>query len=52
MGRKFEPRIDHYGLKYIFSQPSLNGRQARWMVVTSEIDFDIKDVKGEEKDSY
>ena len=30
MGRKFELRIDHYGLKYLFDQQNLNARQARW----------------------
>ena len=29
MGRKFELRIDHCGLKYLFDQPTLNSRQAR-----------------------
>ena len=31
MGRIFELRIDHCGLKYLFDQPTLNARQARWM---------------------
>ena len=31
MGRKFELRIVHCGLKYLFDQPTLNDRQARWM---------------------
>ena len=29
MGRRFELRIDHYGLKYLFDQPTLNARQSR-----------------------
>jgi len=28
MGRKFELRTDHHGLKYLFNQPNLNARQA------------------------
>ena len=31
MGRKFELSADHYGLKYLFDQPTLNARQARWL---------------------
>ena len=31
MGRIFELRIDHCGLKYLFDQPTLNDRQVRWM---------------------
>jgi hypothetical protein len=31
MGRRFELRIDHNGLKYLFDQPTLNARQSRWL---------------------
>jgi hypothetical protein len=31
MGKRFELRIDHSGLKYLFEQPTLNGRQTRWL---------------------
>ena len=31
MGRIFELRIDHCGLKYLFDQPNLNARKARWL---------------------
>ena len=31
MGRRFELRIDHHGLKYLFDQPTLNARQSRWL---------------------
>ena len=31
MGRIFELRTDHYGLKYLFDQPTLNARQAIWL---------------------
>jgi hypothetical protein len=30
MGRKFEPRTYHYGLKHLIGQPTLNARQTRW----------------------
>ena len=47
-GRKFELRIDHHGLKYLFDQPNLNARQARWLEVIFEFDFDIIYGKGKE----
>jgi hypothetical protein len=31
MGKKFELRTDHNGLKYLFDQPTLNARQIRWL---------------------
>ena len=46
IGRKFELRTDHLGLKYLFDQPNLNARQARWLEVISKFDFDILCVKG------
>ena len=48
MGRKFELRIDHCGLKYLFDQPTLNARQAIWMEFVCEFDFEIKHIKGKE----
>ena len=32
----------------MFDQPKLNARQARWMALLSELDFEIKRVKGKE----
>ena len=46
MGRTFEPTINHCGLKYLFDQPTLNARQARWLEFLSEFDFEIKHIKG------
>ena len=46
MGRRFELRIDHCGLKYLFDQPTLNAREARWMEFLCEFDFEIKHIKG------
>ena len=37
MGRKFELRTDHCGLKYLFDQLTLNSRQARWLDYVSLI---------------
>jgi hypothetical protein len=48
MGKRFELRIDHNGLKYLFDQPTLNARQSRWLEFLCEYDFDIKHIKGNE----
>jgi hypothetical protein len=48
MGKRFELRIDHNGLKYLFDQPTLNARQSRWLEILCEYDFDIKHIKGKE----
>ena len=48
MGRRFELRIDHCGLKYLFDQASLNARKARWLEFLCEFDFKIKHIKGKE----
>jgi hypothetical protein len=31
MGKKFELRIDHSGLKYLSGQPTLNAKKRRWL---------------------
>jgi hypothetical protein len=48
MGKRFELRIDHNGLKYLFDQPTLNARQSRWLEFLNEYDFDINHIKGRE----
>jgi hypothetical protein len=48
MGRRFELRTNHHGLKYLFEQPTLNARQSRWLEFLCEYDFDIKHIKGKE----
>jgi hypothetical protein len=48
MGRRFELRTDHNGLKYLFDQPTLNVRQSRWLEFLCEYDFDTKHIKGKE----
>jgi hypothetical protein len=48
LGRKFVLMTDHYGLRYLFDQPNLNARQARWMALLSKFDFEIKHIKGKE----
>jgi hypothetical protein len=48
MGKRFELRTDHNGLKYLFDQPTLIARQSRWLEFLSEYEFDIKHMKGKE----
>jgi hypothetical protein len=48
MGRIFELRTEHNGLKYIFDQSTLNSRQSRWLEFLCEYDLDIKHIKGKE----
>jgi ribonuclease HI len=48
MGKRFELRTDHNGLKYLFDQLTLNARQIRWLEFLCEYDFDIKHIKGKE----
>jgi hypothetical protein len=49
MGKIFELRTYHSGMKYLFGQPILNARQSRWLKFLSEYDFDIKHIQGKEK---
>jgi hypothetical protein len=48
MGKRFELRTNHNGLKYLFDLLTLNARQSRWLEFISEYDFDIKHMKGKE----
>ena len=48
MGRNFFLKTDNMSLKYLFDQPDLNVRQAKWLAFLSEYHFDIKDIKGNE----
>jgi hypothetical protein len=48
MGKRFELRTNHNGLKYLFDQPTLNAREIRWLEFLCEYDFDIKHIKGKE----
>lgn len=49
LGKKFNLITNHINLKYIFSQPNLNARQAIWMAFLSEFEFNIKHLKEKEK---
>ena len=44
--RIFTLMTNHSGMRYFFNQPKLNARQARWMDILSEFDFEIKHIKG------
>jgi hypothetical protein len=48
LGRKFVLMTNQCGLRYLFDQPKLNARQARWKALPSEFDFEIKHIKGKE----
>ena len=39
---------NNISLKYLFDQPNLSARQARWLFFLSEYDFEIKHIKGKE----
>jgi len=46
MGRIFEIRTYHCGLKHLFGKPTLNVRETRWLEFLREYDFEIKHIKG------
>ena len=48
LGRIFVLMTYHCGLRHLFDQPKINARQARWMALLSEFDFEIKHIKGKE----
>lgn len=39
---------DHSELRYLFDQLNLNAKQARWLVMINEFDFEIQYIKGKE----
>ena len=39
---------DNNRVKFLFSQPDLNARQARWLAFLSEFDFEVRHIKGKE----
>jgi hypothetical protein len=45
-GKKFALRTNHYGLKYLFGNPSLNAIQSKWLEFLDEYEFDIKHIRG------
>ena len=48
MGKKFLLKTNNVSLKYLFGQPNLNARQARWLALISEYAFYLRHIKGRE----
>lgn len=48
LGRGFVLMSQHIGIRYLFDQPNLNARQARWLATLNNFDFEIKYIKGKE----
>ena len=46
LGRRFTLMKNHSALKYLFE--NLNSRQARWLEMLNEFDFEIIYIKGKE----
>lgn len=49
MGKRFNLKIDHINLKYLFNQSNINARQTRWLEILSEFDFEITCERKENK---
>ena len=47
LGKRFIQMSDHSGLMYLFDQPNLNVKQAKWLATLSEFDFEIEYIKGQ-----
>ena len=41
LGKLFKIFPDHYSLKYLMTQPNLSKRQARWVEMLAEFDFEV-----------
>ena len=48
MAGKFLLLTDNSGVKYLFNQPDLNARKARWLAFLREFDFEVGHIKGKE----
>jgi hypothetical protein len=48
MGKKILLLIDNSEVNYLFSQPDLNARKARWLAFLSEFEFEVRHIKGKE----
>jgi hypothetical protein len=47
-GKKFLLLTDNSLVKYMFSQPDLNARQARWLAFLRKFNFEVRHIKGKE----
>ena len=45
-GRHFTVQTDHASLRYLQTQPTISKRQARWLELLQEFDFEIKYIPG------
>ena len=53
LGRRFLVMRNHSGLRYLFDQPNLNSKKARWFATLREFDLEIRYIKEKEnKVSY
>ena len=50
MGKKFLLNIDNLNLNYLFNQPDLNTKIARWLAFFIEYHFELKHIKGKENE--
>ena len=41
LGKRFKIFTDHHSLKYLMTQPNLSKRQARWVEMLAEFDFEV-----------
>jgi len=48
LGRRFILMSDHSGLRYLFDQPNLNFRKARWLDTITDFEFKTRYIKGKE----
>jgi hypothetical protein len=45
MGKKFELRKNHCGLKHLFGKLTLNARKTRWLGILSEYNLEINHIR-------
>jgi len=48
LGKRFILMSDHIGMRYLFDQSNLNGKQAIWLDTLSEFYFEIRYIKGKD----
>ena len=46
LGKQFKIVTDHHSLKYVMTQSNLSKRQARWVQMLAEFDFQVVDRPG------
>lgn len=46
MGRPFKVKTDNWALKYLKTQSTLSSRQARWLYLLEEFDFELEHIPG------